>query len=241
MKTKKNQGNRNFILKNAIVVMILFLFIDSFASVLYFKFAEVNLPPVIYSKVDVGVVFSHDSSIITPEAKRRLNHAMILYKNGKIGNILCVGGGRSDKSLKGSKLMSEYLLDRGIPSDYVFYDQHSNDTLSNINEAIRIIGEKKFNSVVLISSRLHLYRMKILLLKNKYKNIRFKYEPYSYNDSKPPTNYASLWIDIHHEWIALALNKVLPARTYRNLVDWLRGANKNSEKYLVVKLSGSNS
>jgi len=179
---------------------------------------------------DVAIVFWSGETEISCETLRRINYALKLYHKGLIKNIICVGGARPSKNFYGAEIMRQIFLASGIPENRLWSEQISNDTQSNWCEASKIIKQQKFKSVTLISSPLHLFRLKHIL--SQQNDLNFSLNPYPYSDSEPRINLLELWLDIHYEWTAFILLKILPHSVYRKIINILR-SQISKDKYNV--------
>ncbi|MBE7438050.1 MAG: YdcF family protein [Spirochaetales bacterium] len=82
-----------------------------------------------------------------------------LLRQGKVANLILSGG--SGLMLSGqseAELLRNWLIDRGVPAEQLILDAYSRNTAENAAESARIIREKKFRRVLLITSAFHMLR-----------------------------------------------------------------------------------
>ncbi len=197
---------KNFLLLTAIFVFVLFL--DIVAVSLFYNHVVnfINKQPE-NIKADAGVLFFgdyiKDGKELGPNSKYRARQAAWLYKNGKVEKIICVGG-YNQRYWKGKPhLMSEFLIKQGVSKNHIYYDSISFNTISNWDEAQKIIEENNFNSIIAISAPLHIYRISCMIDSDSvyYSSYRYRLEKF--------IDYWYLYKNVHREFISHFLNFVL--------------------------------
>jgi uncharacterized SAM-binding protein YcdF (DUF218 family) len=209
--------------KKGLLVFSLLVF-DIISSYVFMTLVERNVGRGDREMADAAIVlFSgfDGTTHVNSETMRRIDHTVNLYQKGLFRNIMCVGGARSDRNLYGAKLMKGEFVSRGVPSDRIYFEKRSNDTLSNLTEAFNAITEYKWKNAVIISSPLHIFRVKWILSSHE-KEVSVSFSPYSYADSIPEISLPRLWMQVHYEWVAYALLTILPANLYENIIDAAR-------------------
>ena len=112
---------------------------------------------------DVGIVFGNTIKSDGQPSLRlqaRLDKAIELYNNGTIKNII-VSGGLEPDGFDEATVMMEYLVEKNIPPERIILDSNGNDTFLTAKNCTRIMREKKYQSVILISQYFHLPRAKL--------------------------------------------------------------------------------
>jgi uncharacterized SAM-binding protein YcdF (DUF218 family) len=204
--------------------LFIFLFLcalDIIVSIIYYnyvtKFCESRSS---FNSTDAGVVFFHGFGEIdglSDESVRRVSHSIELYKENKIHNIVCVGGKRINKKQTGSQIMKNFIIQNNIPDSVVFNDSLSFDSISNWEESGKIIREKRWNSVTLVSTPLHLFRIKVLSEFDSTLNINLS-PSVDYYDLHSLRNFLLLWSDIHEEWGVFFIRTILGKKIYRDFI-----------------------
>ena len=206
------------------VLLLLLISLDYAACTVYcrkvghfFRWNEIH-------RADAAVVFfgDHDRHYMPGrETLRRLDHALELYREGMIDNLICVGGISlvKKRGVSGSYMMRDYLIRKGVPGSRVMYDSVSYDSFSNWEEARRMLVSNGWKTVTLISSPFHLYRLSGIVDAD---GLVLSFSPYSRECKVSLTAfmYQRQWI--HHEWIAYAALKLLPEQYYRKLLRMIR-------------------
>jgi DUF218 domain len=111
-------------------------------------------------------VESDNPNVLSKQSIERLNKALELHQAGKIAYIL-VSGGEFEPGLKKplAKMMTDYLIERGVSSEEIIEERHSRDTTSNVLFGTKILELKKLDSlkVYYISSGYHLPRIETIV------------------------------------------------------------------------------
>jgi len=206
----------------AIVVLVL-VAADLICTLLYLSRVNQYAEGLEEAKSDVGIVLFSDfeAGNLGPETLRRVVFASRMFKKGAFDHILCAGGARPSKNLCGSELMMEWFLASGVPPERLFLERTSNDTRSNLEEAFTLAGEKGWQTTRVISSPLHIFRVKDIG-QNMEEPLSVLLAAYSYKDCDPPMDKTTLWWQTHYEWAACLFERILPARYYEKLIDLLR-------------------
>jgi uncharacterized SAM-binding protein YcdF (DUF218 family) len=173
---------------------------------------------------DVAVVFFGNvnrKSKLGLETVKRLDCAAKLLDSGRTKYIICVGGKGLEKKLgiTGSQMMRDYLVAIGIPEEKVAADTSSYDSYSNWKEARRIIHAHNWETVTLVSSAFHLYRLSTVV---KDENLSVSYSPYSVDCADSLMDLYTMREWIHHEWKAFAAQNFFPETLYRGLLSVIR-------------------
>lgn len=104
----------------------------------------------------LGAAAWHDKP--SPVLEERLNHAIVLYKTGKAKFIILTGGyGKGAKHAE-SEVGSDYCVRMGVPENALRVEKESGNTLDNLREAKKIMGDEKWKSALLVSDPWHLKR-----------------------------------------------------------------------------------
>lgn len=86
---------------------------------------------------------------------------------------------------------------------------------------MKVIQEKGWNTATLVSSPLHIYRIRGLL-RDRSGSLRVFLAAYGYGDCRPEIEWATLWGQTHYEWGARLLGLILPGRVYERLLEFIR-------------------
>jgi uncharacterized SAM-binding protein YcdF (DUF218 family) len=107
-----------------------------------------------------GIVFYDDCDTAR---LARVARGVERLKAGAIDGLVMVGGWRPARSYVGSQVMADEALALGVPAARLRHDANSNDTWSNLRNALRVLQGESPASLELVSDRLHLARITLLL------------------------------------------------------------------------------
>ncbi len=94
---------------------------------------------------------------------RYLHEAAQLYRAGRIGQIVCVGGARPARDYFGAAQMARQLLAQGLPADALRCgDRRSDDSVSNLQAARSQLTPDDFEHAVMVTDALHAARLRHL-------------------------------------------------------------------------------
>ena len=172
---------------------------------------------------DVGILFfgdyTEDVLDIGPNSKTRANKAITLYNAKKINNIICVGGYYFKTWQGRPHHMRNYLIKNGIPPDAITNDSLSFNTITNWDEAKKIMHNSNFKSAIIISEPFHVFRISLMI-----EDTNIYYSSYKYRLVK----FKDYWVsfkDVHHEFLSHILSFILHDKlrnkivyTYRNVM-----------------------
>jgi len=204
-------------------VILICLLDISFSVTYYYILGVVNQNYRPDGKYDVGVVlfagFGRQEGLNT-ESIRRLETARSLMEKGVIVHIACVGGYRYRKQLNGAAKMKQYLVNRGIQKGAVFADSASFDTISNLEQAIRISEHNNLKNMLFISSYTHMFRLVYLV---RVGGLSSAPAVYASDEMMRNVSYLPvLWRQMHYEAIAWMAMAILPASRYTEFIQTWR-------------------
>jgi uncharacterized SAM-binding protein YcdF (DUF218 family) len=104
-------------------------------------------------KADIIIVLAHKLSKgkVSSIGKERLDKAVTLYKKGLAKRVLITG--------KEAAVMKKYLA-KQVPAKVIVVESKSRNTIENAELTKEVIGKKKWNKLVIITSDFHMARVK---------------------------------------------------------------------------------
>lgn len=118
-------------------------------------------------KADLAVVFGNKvnrDGTLSERLKARLDRSIELYKNDLVKFII-VSGGLGKEGHHESIVMKKYLLEKGILENVVIVDKEGDNSWKTIVNCKRIMEEKGFRKVYLVSQYYHITRVKMAMNK----------------------------------------------------------------------------
>lgn len=224
---KRNRTGRPRLRLLLIILVSLMLF-DFCGIALYYSFVQNFIARQKQDfKADAALLFFGDHNEakngLGIDSKNRADVALQLFKDGKVNSIIAVGG-YAQHFLEGKpNYMDLYLKRNGIVDSLLFSESLSYNTITNWQEAKKIINRNEFNSIVAVSAPLHIYRVSGILDFDTIYYCSYQYRLQTFND------YQRLYNDVHHEWISFMLSAVFKGESrnrvvynYRKLMKWFK-------------------
>jgi uncharacterized SAM-binding protein YcdF (DUF218 family) len=161
-------------LRKVIIIGLVLAACDLLLYKWYGNAVEQQFEGVNPAKADCAIVLFNDftqSWTLNDETIRRCRHALDLFLKHRVSAIICSGGNRPQEDKSGAKLMFQWLSEHGASLDALQLEINSCDTPGNIGNSLRIAAAQNYSSALLVSSPLHLYRVKLLFLKKAEPNV----------------------------------------------------------------------
>ncbi|MCR4523803.1 MULTISPECIES: YdcF family protein [Bosea] len=104
-----------------------------------------------------AVVFYDDSPV---QRKARVAYAVERFRAGDVQYLVMAGGWRPGRGgYQGAREMVEDARGMGVPDAALRYDAGSNDTVSNLRQAMALVPDLGVRAVVMISDSFHIPRI----------------------------------------------------------------------------------
>ena len=135
--------------------------INSLALTILFTIKNiVSYSKVGYNKGDVAIVLGTAVNGDKPsiDFRRRINHAIRLYKTSRIKKIIFTGGCVYGRKYSESEIAKNYALEKNIPEEDIIIEKKSTNTYQNIVEAKKIVDKLSVDNVLIISDPYHMKR-----------------------------------------------------------------------------------
>ena len=174
----------------------------------------------LHGPIQLGAVFFHDHNGrkgLSPTTQLRLDHVVQLYQSTVIQDILCLGGCEQEALYSGARKMKDYCIQQGIPANRVVTDTCSFDTSRNVKNMIRFMNKHDMKSCILISSPMHLYRIKNLAEKFGGPGMRFRCSSY-WELYQRDNSLWTIWKDIQYEFAAWLAMWILPEKLHQHIL-----------------------
>lgn len=94
----------------------------------------------------------------SPVLRERLNHAIDLYKDGDVRNLILTGGYGKGAEFAESEVGLDYCVSQGVPRSAIRIDKESQSTIGNLKEAKEIMVLQGWSTALLVSDPWHLKR-----------------------------------------------------------------------------------
>jgi len=102
----------------------------------------------------------------SPVFKARIDHALKLYREGRVEKIILTGGFGKDAEFSESEVAYRYCVEEGIPKSDLLLERRSTTTQQNLIEARVLMESNDLETALLVSDPWHLKRASAIA--NKY-------------------------------------------------------------------------
>ncbi len=99
----------------------------------------------------------------SPVLKRRLDHAIELYRQHLAPFVMTTGGAGGDPVFTEGGVSRSYLIDRGVPAESVIVEDEGVSTAHSLAAAGEIFRSMGLRSCIVVSDGYHVYRVKRIL------------------------------------------------------------------------------
>jgi uncharacterized SAM-binding protein YcdF (DUF218 family) len=124
----------------------------------------------------------------SPVLKARLDHALLLYRNGVAPHILTTGGAGGDPQFTEGEVGRAYLITRGVPSESIIVEPEGGSTVHTLAAATEIMSRMGLRSCIVVSDGYHIFRVKKML---EARGLRVYGSP---RPSESPEDWRKWWL-----------------------------------------------
>lgn len=163
--------------------------------------------------------FNGDFTGVNRETRRRLNLGLALLRSNRVERLIVAGGNRAERGLSGARMMADYLLEQGVPSEDLLIEDRSLDSISNLARIENLAKKHSIRTLGLVSSPYHLMRLQRMIGSGADTFACFPYDPLS---CSPPLTRREVWFSAHYNLAAGLLHIILPEQAYKTLVFLVR-------------------
>jgi uncharacterized SAM-binding protein YcdF (DUF218 family) len=98
------------------------------------------------------------SNSVSPVFRERINHAIELYRRGKVRKLIFTGGQGNPNEPTEAAAARAYAMANGIPVPDILVEQKSHTTYENIVNAKQLADTNNLKTVLLVSDPMHMKR-----------------------------------------------------------------------------------
>jgi len=95
---------------------------------------------------------------VSPVFRERLNHAIDLYRNGRVRKIVLTGGQGNKDELTEAAEARQFALKNGIPDRDILIEDRSHTTFENLVNAKQVVDANGLQKVLIVSDPMHMKR-----------------------------------------------------------------------------------
>ncbi|MFN2493894.1 MAG: YdcF family protein [Pyrinomonadaceae bacterium] len=115
---------------------------------------------VVDLKADAAIVLGAAvwSDEVSPVFRERINHAIQLYRTGKVRKIIFTGGQGNKRELTEAAAARAYAIKNGVPPGDILLEDKSHTTYENVVNAKQLADANGLKKVLIVSDPLHMKR-----------------------------------------------------------------------------------
>jgi uncharacterized SAM-binding protein YcdF (DUF218 family) len=95
---------------------------------------------------------------VSPVFRERINHAIDLYRNGKVRKIIVTGGQGNRREATEAAAARAYAVKNGVPEGDILIEDKSHTTYENILNAKQLADANGLKKVLIVSDPMHMKR-----------------------------------------------------------------------------------
>jgi uncharacterized SAM-binding protein YcdF (DUF218 family) len=95
---------------------------------------------------------------VSPVFRERINHAIDLYRTGKVRKIIFTGGQGNRDELTEAAEARQFAIKNGIPEKDILIEESSHTTYENVVNAKRLADAHGLKRVLIVSDPMHMKR-----------------------------------------------------------------------------------
>ena len=115
---------------------------------------------VVDVKADAAIVLGAAvwGNEVSPVFRERINHAIDLYRSGKVRKIIFTGGQGNRNELTEAAAARAFAMKNGVPENVILIEETSHTTYENIVNAKKLADANGLKKVLLVSDPMHMKR-----------------------------------------------------------------------------------
>jgi uncharacterized SAM-binding protein YcdF (DUF218 family) len=138
------------------VVVATLILVIGFISVSIYRYGNTSTDVQADAAIVLGAAVWGEQ--VSPVFRERINHALDLYRQGKVRKIIFTGGqGNKDEETE-AVAAREYAIKSGIPKQDIFIEENSHTTYENVLYAKQLADAQGLKKVLIVSDPLHMKR-----------------------------------------------------------------------------------
>jgi uncharacterized SAM-binding protein YcdF (DUF218 family) len=94
----------------------------------------------------------------SPVFRERINHAVTLYKQGRVRKIILTGGQGNGREIADAVIAKQYALEQAVPEADILIETRSRTTEQNLLYAYQVAAEHYLITFLIVSDPLHMKR-----------------------------------------------------------------------------------
>ena len=159
-KPDKGKKKKRRLLSFFFILILLILALFTITSVAIWQYSHKDDR----QKADVIIVLGAGLSTdgVSPVFRERLNHSITLYNEGYADKILVTGGLGEGSYLSDAYVAGMYLMEQHIPEEDIILEEESDQTITNLSNAKKIMDDYGYSSALIVSDPMHMMRAMLI-------------------------------------------------------------------------------
>lgn len=147
---------RRRVLKVLVVTLILMLIVTLYTAANIYSYGNTSSEANADAAIVLGAAVWGNQ--VSPVFKERINHAINLYRQGRIRKLIFTGGQGNRNEPTEAAAARNYALQNGVPLSDVLIEQQSHTTYENMVYAKRLADQNGLKKILIVSDPLHMKR-----------------------------------------------------------------------------------
>jgi len=138
------------------VILILVIFTLGFIATRIYRFGNSETDTQADAAIVLGAAVWGNQ--VSPVFRERINHALDLYRQGKVRKIIFTGGQGNKNEPTEASAARAYALQNGAGGNDILIEQRSHTTFENLLNAKQVADSNALRRVLIVSDPLHMRR-----------------------------------------------------------------------------------
>jgi len=112
------------------------------------------------SAADVAIVMGAAvwGSEPSPAFVERIEHAIVLYQRGRVGQLLFTGGVGKGQRFSEAEVARRHAIERGVRPEHILIEDRSTTSRENLENAKRLLDQHELRTAIIVTEPLHMKR-----------------------------------------------------------------------------------
>ena len=147
---------KSTVARTAIAITATLVLVIAFIALRIYTYGDTTIDMQADAAIVLGAAVWSEQ--VSPVFRERINHALDLYRHGKVRKIVFTGGQGNKNEATEAAAARAYALEDGIPADDILIEESSHTTFENLVNAKQLVDAHGLKKVLLVSDPLHMKR-----------------------------------------------------------------------------------
>lgn len=108
---------------------------------------------------------SYRNGTYNPCLQARVDHAVILYKEGKSDKLVFSGGTDREDNANEAEVMKKIAVEQGVSPDVIYLEKSSTSTYENFYLSQQVFDQQDIHSIIIVTEPFHMPRATLIAQK----------------------------------------------------------------------------